>query len=327
MQFINYNERIGPLAIGTFALDAAPDDNFGTCAECIALWVDQPDITRQPSKFVFQKAGSIRLDLDPRTRRLKAHIEGLQLQEITLDPQTLSSTFVPGGTCAFLTAPLDFDFRWVPPEWTCAESAYNSGDGCDCGCGAATDPDCYDADYQQVPEWRGCAEGEVCQDGACRVPCSAFAPTEACAVGTCVIQMPRDLCSSNTSTDPAHLGEPCTRSGALACAVEAGIMRGVCSGNDDTSICRPICQSRFDCAADEYCYTIYGGTKLGEGKGYCVGGLPPGWLCDPSWRRDGATCDCGCGDIDPDCDVPGRPLRGCDAGQVCDDQATCVAPP
>lgn len=32
----------------------------------------------------------------------------------------------------------------VPAGWTCAATAYGSGDGCDCGCGVV-DPDCFDA--------------------------------------------------------------------------------------------------------------------------------------------------------------------------------------
>jgi len=328
MQFINYNERIGDLAVGTFALDEAPNDNFGTCPECIAVWVDQPDLSGPPSKFLFQRSGTIRLDLDPRTRRLKGRIEGLTLHEIAVDPMTLSSTFVEGGACARLTAPLELDFRWVPPAWTCDAAAYNAADGCDCGCGDI-DPDCYDDDYQQVETWRGCAEGLACHLGECRERCSAFVPLDACTSGTCMIEWPDDLCSSDTSrVDPARLGERCTRPGSFVCAVEDGIMRGLCSDHteDGPRICEALCDGQKDCDAGAYCYTLYAGGRLGEGKGYCVEGIPPSWLCEDERYRDGATCDCGCGDIDPDCDVAGRPLRGCEAGQVCDDQATCVAP-
>lgn len=328
MQFINYNERIGDLAVGTFPLDAAPNDNFGTCPECIAIWVDQPDISGQPSKLLFQRSGTIRLDRDPRSRQLKGRIEGLTLHEIEVDPMTLSSTFVEGGACARVTAPIELDFRWVPPAWTCDDAAYNTADGCDCGCGDI-DPDCYDEHYQQVETFRGCADGMACHLGECRERCSAFEPLDACATGTCMLEWPDDLCSSDTGlVDPAKHGERCTRPGSLGCAVEGGIVRGLCSNHteDAVRVCTPLCNGRKDCEAGSYCYTLYAGGRLGEGKGYCVDGVPPSWVCEDDRYGDGATCDCGCGDIDPDCDVVGRPLRGCEDGQVCDDQATCVAP-
>jgi hypothetical protein len=328
MQFINYNERIGDLAVGTFALDAAPNDNFGTCPECIAVWVDQPDIFRPPAKFLFQRAGTIRLDVDPRSRRLKGRIEGLVLQEIEVDPMTLSSTFVDDGACVRLTGPIALDFRWVPEAWTCDEAAYNAGDGCDCGCGDI-DPDCYDEDFQQVTEFRGCAEGLACHYGECRERCSAFAPLDACSTGTCMIEWPDDLCSSDDGLrDPATLGQACTRPGSLVCAVQDGIMRGLCSNHseDGSRTCMPLCNGRKDCPSGAFCYTLYAGGRLGEGKGYCLEGIPPSWLCEDERYEDGTTCDCGCGDIDPDCDVAGRPLRGCEGDEVCDDQASCVSP-
>ena len=50
------------------------------------------------------------------------------------------------------------------------------------------------------------------------------------------------------------------------------------------------------------------------------------WLCEADKWRDGAMCDCGCGDIDPDCDDPSHPVRGCESGQVCDANAWCATP-
>ena len=49
--------------------------------------------------------------------------------------------------------------RRSPPAWKCAEEAYATGDGCDCGCGAH-DPDC-DAPGQ-LAAW-GCLPGEACE--------------------------------------------------------------------------------------------------------------------------------------------------------------------
>ena len=148
LQFINYNERIDNGA-GTFPLDSAPNDNFGTCAECVALWVDQADISKPPGKLLFQTSGRIVLTVDPRTRRLIGQLEDVRFREIALDPETLSSVFVADGDCAELTAPLTFDLIFVPPEWTCGAASYYTNDGCDCG---ATDPDCYRKDGEAWTE-------------------------------------------------------------------------------------------------------------------------------------------------------------------------------
>ena len=58
--------------------------------------------------------------------------------------------------------------RAAPAEWTCDGAWYNSGDGCDCGCGAR-DPDC-DLVGQTVT---GCGSGETCsaETHTC-APCS-----------------------------------------------------------------------------------------------------------------------------------------------------------
>lgn len=51
----------------------------------------------------------------------------------------------------------------LPEGWTCASGAWDSGDGCDCACGAY-DPDCDDGDALV----HGCAAGELCgRDAAC----------------------------------------------------------------------------------------------------------------------------------------------------------------
>lgn len=44
---------------------------------------------------------------------------------------------------------------------------------------------------------------------------------------------------------------------------------------------------------------------------------PPHWTCDPSYVNDG-YCDCGCGNYDPDCDVPTAPMwNNCSNGFNC----------
>lgn len=48
------------------------------------------------------------------------------------------------------------------------------------------------------------------------------------------------------------------------------------------------------------------------------------WLCLPAAQGDGSTCDCNCGDIDPDCADPLLPVVGCDGGS-CKPDGTCGA--
>jgi len=322
LQFINYNERIDNGA-GTFPLDSAPNDNFGTCAECVAIWVDQADLNLPPGKFLFQSSGSIQLDVDPRTRRLIGRIVGVRFREIALDPETLSSTFVVGGDCAELTAPLEFDLTYVPPEWKCSAADYNSNNGCDCDCGT-TDPDCYPTyDTPSAVPSDDCATGEVCYSDTCTSTCAVGADggaTMGCGTGElCTLETPDDICRAAVEVDAAALGEACTTY-ALYCAVASGLPGGVCSF-DEAHLCRPLCASRADCTAGQHCYTVAGG-YLGAGKGYCNDGPAPAWLCEAERWNDGATCDCDCGDGDPDCADPTRPISGC-GGARCGADGAC----
>lgn len=323
LQFINYNERIDNGA-GTFPLDSAPNDNFGTCAECVALWVDQADISKPPGKFLFQSSGRIVLAVDPRTRRLIGQLEDVRFREIALDPETLSSVFVADGDCVELTVPLTFDLIFVPPEWTCGAASYYTNDGCDCDCGA-TDPDCY-------PSWEGppavassdCSAGEVCLYDQCLATCATGAagqPPKGCDAGElCTLEMPADVCRKNDGVDTAALGNACTGD-AMYCAAAATLPAGICAF-DEARICRPLCASRADCGPDQHCYTVVGGWLDGSGKGYCGDGPPPSWLCEGERWNDRATCDCDCGDGDPDCADATHPIVGC-GGARCGDDGAC----
>lgn len=53
------------------------------------------------------------------------------------------------------------------------------------------------------------------------------------------------------------------------------------------------------------------------GRGVCVDGpaAPASWtLCPRYWYNSTGACDCGCGAPDPECEMPGYPLLGCDDG-------------
>lgn len=44
---------------------------------------------------------------------------------------------------------------------------------------------------------------------------------------------------------------------------------------------------------------------------------PATWTCDPAAFHDGATCDCDCGSVDPDCWDGALPVAGCVNGDTC----------
>lgn len=325
LQFFNYNERIDA-ATGNFALDVAPNDDFGTCPECVAIWVDQADPSLPPGKYLFQSSGTLRLDVDPRSRRLIGRLEGVRFSEIELDPMTLSSTFVPDGECAVLTEPLDFDLRWIPPEWTCAPASYHTDDGCDCDCGAS-DPDCYPPPLETslLVASSDCADGELCAYDRCVALCSlgfGSAEAKACEAGeVCTIELPDDVCRADEPVDPANLGEACSGM-AMYCAMGAGgLAAGLCSFDTERT-CRPLCGSRGDCGPEQRCYIVRGDARAEEGKGYCTDGAPATWYCEAGQWGDGATCHCGCGDADPDCADPALPVEGCD-GARCGADGAC----
>lgn len=71
------------------------------------------------------------------------------------------------------------------------------------------------------------------------------------------------------------------------------------------------------------------GGQGGQGGG---GGEEPAWLCDPILRGGGESCDCGCGAVDPDCELPDAVVFGCGPphlaadGVACGVDARCVVP-
>lgn len=52
--------------------------------------------------------------------------------------------------------------------------------------------------------------------------------------------------------------------------------------------------------------------------------VPAEWTCEKSEYNDGATCNCECGAVDPDCDIANAPVDGCTTGQVCGSEGTCL---
>ena len=229
--------------------------------------------------------------------------------------------------------------------WTCLESYYDAGDGCDCDCGAY-DPDCDDPGATVY----GCGIGERCDEtGACFTPeepddgvpdawtcldfyydagdgcdcdCGAYDPDcddpdasvlncddgETCdATGVCV----DDGTSEGPPSEWTCLS---TWYGAGdGCDCECGAYDPDCD-DPDASVLR--------CATGETC----------NAEGVCVPEeeppeeptVPEEWACVESYYDAGDGCDCACGAYDPDCDDPGASVLNCSLGEICDATGVCV---
>jgi hypothetical protein len=118
----------------------------------------------------------------------------------------------------------------------------------------------------------------------------------------------------------------------IACGLNgAGLQAQMCTGgawqNDgaciDPDVCTNGARQTIDCGVG------------GEGSQAqdCVGGqwqddgvcAPVGWSCDSSYFDALDGCDCECGAYDPDCDVAGQTVYGCDTGEICNVQGDCQA--
>lgn len=325
--FVNINERFGPMAIGTFPLDGAINGNRGTCAECVSVFVDQVTPNATPEKVLFQRSGTITISSDPRTGVFRAQITNLVLEEVTIDGATLESTPVAGGLC-LEADDFSVDYAYVPPSWTCAPETYQAGDGCNCDCGAP-DPDCYCDPFanpgcEPVIE-DDCANGSICTDGQCLQQCDPFSsPVMGCdaAGDLCQFAYSGPVCDTNVDrVDPARLGENCVewQLGDFIpyCALTGNVPAGRCADSD--RVCRPLCiENVTDCGEDFRCFTF--ATAPDEAYGYCdpIPTIPPeNWTCDAGDFRDKQTCHCGCGAADPDCDEDGLPIEGCEPGEMC----------
>jgi hypothetical protein len=149
---------------GTFDLHAGMQANYATCAICVRAFEvdDQGQVTHQ----YFQSGGSVTLTEDPLTNtHMIASFSNLQLEEVTVDQNTYTSTPVPGGACADL-AQYSVDHDKVPNAYTCAHTTWQDGATCNCMCGIS-DPDCTIANAPVA----GCTTtGDVCFNTACVTP-------------------------------------------------------------------------------------------------------------------------------------------------------------
>ena len=88
-------------ATGTFNLAIGNDSNFGTCTQCIVIYQDLNG-PNDPQKNFFQTSGMLTIDMNT-VPGVAADVglswSNLTLSEVTIDPETFTSTVVPGGDC------------------------------------------------------------------------------------------------------------------------------------------------------------------------------------------------------------------------------------
>jgi len=228
----------------------------------------------------------------------------------------------------------------VPSAWTCPDSWYGGGDGCDCSCGAQ-DPDCSTSGGTIY----GCPQGATaCVAGECQLPptgppSSWFCPAVHYDSGggcDCGCGAPDPDCQNGAAT---VYGCP---SGSLGCAAN-----GTCiappSGPPPTWTCGAVFYDRDDgcdcgCGApDPDCATpgtpLYGCAQSATGctaTGECIlpaPAIPVGWICGSATFGTGDGCHCDCGAPDPDCDDAGAALLGCPSDATgCSGEGECIVP-
>lgn len=169
---------------------------------------------------------------------------------------------------------------WAVPEgWLCRRDLALDWI-CDCGCGAA-DPGCDLSACADV----GCASQvcDVCYEGGQPVGC---------------------LCV-NADNEPVDCEDRPTPQGYRCADGSRG--DGVCDcgcGEPDPDCAGKGCTGA-GCQDDACgaCHDAFGRDALCEGK----------WACDLYRYGDGTYCDCGCGQLDPDCGGKGCAGADCDA--------------
>lgn len=155
---VQLRENATEQAAGTFDLSKGNDANYATCEHCFLLREDL-DETGEPAKTYYPSSGTVTVESvqSPPTPSFAMTLEGVELVEVTIDPNTDLSVPVEGGDC----------FRIELAEW----DRTDVGDG-ECASRSSC-IDCCDAYHPVSHEAAGgvlktCACGQV----ACEADCS-----------------------------------------------------------------------------------------------------------------------------------------------------------
>ena len=211
----------------------------------------------------------------------------------------------------------------VPNDWTCDGDNYQSGQACDCDCGAI-DPDCDDATLVV----KGCqATGQACNasghcvplswtcdddiyhggGGKCDCECGAYDPDCDDANSTVQGCLEDEACNGSGYCVPTDWGcDPDFYHGG------GGICDCGCGAYD------PDC----DDADSEVQGCVEYVQQVCNSGGKCV---PDGWDCPADFYDYDDYCDCNCDVYDPTCDDINATQWPCGDGEYCSKDLQCVA--
>jgi hypothetical protein len=93
-------------ATGTFNLGIGNDSNYATCGQCVLIFQDLNG-PNDPQKSFFQTGGMLTIDASTVpgvATDLILSWSNVTLAEVTIDPDTFTSTLVPNGDCYTVVA-------------------------------------------------------------------------------------------------------------------------------------------------------------------------------------------------------------------------------
>jgi cysteine-rich repeat protein len=219
----------------------------------------------------------------------------------------------------------------VPPTWTCPPWWYDSGGGCDCGCGTQ-DLDC-ESSSSDVCDYNNCPNGiPVVEDdnAQCDLPScgNGFVDSqlEQCDDGNnaggdgCSASCQLEIVCGNGTVEGFEQCDDGNLTGGDGCSPGCTLEFGVCGNGfveppfeecDDGNTtngdgCSAFCTAEFGVCGNgvveppfEQCDD--GNFVDGDGcSSFCTNEAPIGWTCPVFWYGDN-LCDCGCAVLDVDC--------------------------
>ncbi|MGM0577900.1 MAG: hypothetical protein ACQEXJ_19395 [Myxococcota bacterium] len=137
---------------GTFDLASAANDNYAYCEQCVRVLVDV-DQDGNVASQLFQAAGTITVGSPPQSGPTTVTLEGVVLEEVTIESETFQSTPVPDGTCYEVPTPTTLEPPVCEPDCT---GKVCGPDGCGGTCGECTSGTC-------AVDGSECASAGTCQ--------------------------------------------------------------------------------------------------------------------------------------------------------------------
>ena len=195
---------------------------------------------------------------------------------------------------------------------TCAGQGFDGGAlACNGSCSALVTSGCTTGGVPPQwicdPSYYGAQDGCDCGCGAIDLDC-ADASIASCDYNDCSSGTPIDgqnwLCDGGSALCGNDLVE-----GAEVCD---GIDL---AGSDCTTVAGGFTGGALNCAVDCTAFDTSA----------CSGSVPVGWACDPAYYGAQDGCDCACGAWDPDCNLAGQTLYGCNMGDTCVQPGVCQA--